>query len=115
MLRLRGGADEIRSIICDSTSSCEDIHSVLFNVTKEQQVLLDLFSNLDIAQRKFYDLSSIDSWSAVRALYERIVASLTDRIDRFTQDVNHSCRILKGQASRWVDTLQRLAHLQTLR
>ena len=115
-LRLRGGADEIRRIDTDSEvgSYCH-VQSILFKVAEEQKHLLDLFSNLDRAQREFYDLSRIDSWSVAGELYSKILAALTDRLDRFIQDVNHSCRKLKGQASHWIDTLQRLSHLQTLR
>jgi hypothetical protein len=109
-LRLHGGADQIRSDFEDGS-----VRSILSYVTQEQNLLLQLFSNLDQIQRKFYDPSSIDSWVVLSGLYEAALASLTDRINRFSEDAKKLGKKLNDQMSKWNDSLQGLAHLQTLR
>jgi hypothetical protein len=114
-LKLRGGADELQGTDTVEVDSCS-IQSILFHATEEQNVLLKLFSNLDEAQRKFYDPSlSIESWSALGDRYESALGLLTDRIIKFSEDVKNFCRKMEDKTSHWNEALPRLAHLQTLR
>ena len=111
---LRGGAEE--TFIPEASAIQNILQPAALKTIEEHHRLADMFSDLDKAQRLFYDLTNLDSWSTWEQNYERCLAFVKGGLDSFIGTVEKCKAELKQvDGCKCTDLFENISYLQRTR